>query len=325
MSDIVNLPNNSEGYYRKALNAIQEENFELGISFLEKSYELKSNHLVFCELVQLYQTLLEIEKLERIWLDNYPSFLDKAENETVAIHYGMTVKYILPPGKGLIELYRLKDYFIQNEREIDLLNEFLLEQEQLNELSELTSKIETQEDAEHFIETILSIGNTSFINRLKQLYLLEETTTIFILKAGLKRNDLPHSIKSDMLHYFISRNITTTVDLNWFDQDYTIETNQLRPYHEDKTYAAVISEIDDYCQSENPHLLPEIINFFNNCVMSFYPFIDKAITDPHKWLYLMLNSFGIETDNSFLDFDEDIKMLRFLKTAQKELTLLWGP
>lgn len=320
MTDIVNLPNNSQNYHRKGLNALQENNLTKAIEMFEKSYELEPSPQVFSELIQLYLKSQNEEKLSQIWEKKYPTLFSRVENEPIALLYALSIKHLFDTDTGLIELYKLKDHFLQEGWDSQIVNNLIIEQNQLNDLSQLISKIKDQEDADQLLETMINMKQTPFLARLKQLYQLKDEAAILVLKAVLKRNDLPHFIKSDVLHYFIYQNKTEAVELYWFGDSYALNTADLVAYKEDKTYQAMIKEIENYCQEENPNLLPDILEYFNLIVMTLYPFIEKAIPDTKSWLKLMLNTFGLDSHGDFAESDNEVN--HYLSTAQEEINQL---
>ena len=94
MSDVFEMPNNAESYYRKAQNLIEQKEYLQAADLLEKSYQLQPNFIVFNELVKLYLSFKIKDKLQTLWESYYPNQEDIYVDEELSFLYGLSLPVI---------------------------------------------------------------------------------------------------------------------------------------------------------------------------------------------------------------------------------------
>lgn len=287
MNDIIEFPNNADNYYRKALNELNARHFDRAEILLLKSLELEFATDVFLELVHLYLSLRQKEKLEELWEAYYPNAESRLEYEPIAQHYALSISTIFPLTKALIELYRLRDYFIQQEwNTLPIQSEI----EQLNQhqvLEEALADAIAREQVLSFLDELYAAGAYALLEQLKHLYTLPYEKCAPLYRAILVHSQVEQYIKSDVLHYLITQQIDETLPLIWFDESHELSTGSLRPYHAQTQFLATVRAIQIYCEQQNPHLYDDLIQQLTLQAMCFYPFINEVLHQPDAWITCM--------------------------------------
>ena len=109
MTDITPMPNNAENYYRKASNALENNQFNKAIQYLESSYNLESNPLVFTELVRLYIAFNKQEQLTRLWEQDQFTLDFISQSSELTSLYAQSLPIMSPTSESLNKLYQLRD------------------------------------------------------------------------------------------------------------------------------------------------------------------------------------------------------------------------
>lgn len=315
MSDIHEMPNNDVNYYRKAQNLIEQQRYLEATELLEKSYDIEPNLEVFEELVKLYLSFQLKDPLTNLWEKAYPHTDEIHLSDRLSYLYGVSLPLILDADQALIELYRLKDLSKELGRPIDHLIKgiSLLNEQQLFERTVLKA---TSEDAiEKLIQQLLEQGSLNFLAKVKLLYQMPLSQTEALYKAILIHDKIENYIKNDVLHYFITEQITGDFELNWFGELRSVSIEELQSYKETPAYQANIRVIQDYCEQHNPHFYEDIMQQFTLHAMVFFPFIDTVLTAPNAWLDHFLMQNGLEDKK----IEIDPILSRYYDMANEEL------
>ncbi|MBG9980150.1 hypothetical protein HZY91_03475 [Facklamia sp. DSM 111018] len=319
MSDILNLPNNAENYYRKAQNALENNNFAEAIHLLEQSFALDADPKIFTELARLYLLIQDTDAMQKLWDHNYPHQVDRFQTESLATLYALSLEILKDSSQSLLELYQIKDHFIEQSWSTDQIDLLIHEYKQANEFEQVINKINDETDAKKLIDNILKLGIDKLAIRVKYLYRFANPSAFIVLDSLLKHSDVPHFIKSDILHYYLYQKIDKQVTLYWFSQSYVLNTNQLKEYRSNFIYKEIVNLIQDYTDQNNPNFYTELIQIFNLMVMVFYPFIEKAIPNAQDWFQIFLHYYDLE---EYKNGDPDPTIVKYLETAIEEISQL---
>lgn len=319
MSDIFNLPNNAHNFYRKGRNARDHGDYQEAIACYEKSYALQEELTVLQELVELYLATANKASLEKLWKDTFAQTpLDQQDYQHTLL-YAHSLNALYDCQAALIELYQLKDHFLAEEWDSQPLDQLIEKTHHLKKVQDLVSQATSPQAIDQLIDQFHQGGPLDFLEQIKTLYQLQISQVKPLLIAVLKRADTLHFVKGDILHYLIYQGLEDQVTLHWFGKDYQIDLATLKDYKKDPTYQAVLEEIEDYSQLNNPNLGQELINHFNLLIMVYYPFIDQAIPHPTKWVQLFLYYYDLEDQTPDL---ANSQTATYLEQAFREINLL---
>lgn len=326
MSDIFNLPNNAQNFYRKGQNARDHGDYLQAIDYYEKSYALEEEFLVLRELVELYLMTAQTDTLDQLWarkLSQVP--LDQLGINHILL-YAHSLTYLYESQPALIELYQIKDHFLTVGWDPQPIDRLIQEMLHLKKVQDQVQQATTDQDRHHLIDQFLKGGSLNFLEQMKTLYRLKADQVQALLFQVLKREDVIHFVKGDILHYCIHQGIQGEVVLNWFQKDYPIHLEDLVVYKKDPTYQTILKQVEDYSQVNNPNLSQELINHLNLLIMVYFPFIDQAIPDPNLWVQLFLSYYDLE--DAIMDSAPNTTT-HYLDQAFREVNLLlqdtWTP
>lgn len=322
MSDITPMPNNANNYFRKAMNALQNNDELQGIHLLEESYQLDPQQQIFYELVGLYIKHNLNTKLQQLWSTNNFTLEFIADSPTLSILFAQSLVIIDPNHKSLTELYQLRDLnqdsksLIHINQAIDNIHDILSTQEKLDHLT-------TDDDINDYIQFYLQNNQLELLHKLKLMYLINIDKTIHVLKAIVKNNHIYNFIKNDILHFLISSGYSNTINYSWFNKPYDINMSEMVIYKETKYYQEMMQFIGDYFSKQDPHLETQIIELFNLHCMVLFPFYEKAIHTPSKWLNHTLMVYGLINESIYLKQGPlSEEELQYYDLAQTEITHL---
>lgn len=322
MSDITPMPNNANNYYRKAMNALENNDVAQGIHFLEESYLIDPQELVFKELVNLYLKQQSTSKLKNIWLDRNYALEDLANSSSLTILYAESLLLIDPNSESLNELYQLRD-LIQDSNSLKHINTTIDAISGILSTQKELGKLQSNEAIHSFIDFSLNKGQFYLLSKLKHLYRIDLNKTDRIYLAILNRKDVFNFIKNDILHFLISKQFNKTINYYWFNQSFSIHVSELTAYHSTEYYQKTLELISDFFAKQDPHLETQVTELFNLHCMVLYPFYDKAISEPARWLNHTLMMYNLIGEGEFyqlppLTEDE----LYYYNQAQEEIMIL---
>lgn len=279
------MPNNGENFFRLGMNALQENNIELGLEYLIKSYDLEPIITTFAELITLYIVLNRGEEMDRLWNESGYELEEISHSSILTKLYTKSLPLLTQRKNRTLELYMIRDVQTQTEI-IDFINEILQavrNQEMVqNELSNLN-----EADLNSYISKFTDRKMIEILQQLKDLYHYPTKDFLHFYKALLVTPNLANFIKSDILHHLILNDISGEVDLVWFDQDRQINLATLGPYREDPFFKQSLSHLEERYGREDPHLLTNRQEIFYLFTMILYPFIDEGLEDIDNWLEFM--------------------------------------
>ncbi|XJS11495.1 hypothetical protein ACF3NG_04605 [Aerococcaceae bacterium WGS1372] len=322
MSDITPMPNNATNYYRKAINALQNNDDRKGIHFLEESYQLDPQDQVFYELVNLYIKHNLTSKLKSIWKSKNFSLDTIANSAVLSVLYAQTLINMDTRHESLSELYQLRDLIqdseslLQINQAIDAIQNILSTQKKLDELN-------SDDDIDNFVKFYLQSSQLELLSKLKSLYLFDLDKTLAVYLAILQKDEIYNFIKNDVLHFLISKGYLETINYSWFGKKNTININELKPYNNTEYYRKAIQLITDFFTKQDPHLESQIIELFNLHSMVLYPYYDEAIDDPAKWLNHTLMIYDLISESEYNSVSPlTAEEVTFYHQAQDEISNL---
>ncbi|UUX34322.1 hypothetical protein [Fundicoccus culcitae] len=288
MSDSIELPNNAENFYGKAVAYIQRQRYPEAIDALEKSLSITFTITAFDELVKLYLNLKQYSDLKQLWDRYLPDKEDRIQDETLRFLYGISVPYLFPLDHAIIELYQLRDYTIKQQQTTEHFDQLLNEWQKTKAIRDAMSQTESPNDLAAIYQTLYQDGPLECLVQLKKIYELPIEETEQLLLYLVKQPALENFVKNDILHYLLKIDYHSPLELNWFGQSQVINLASLLAYNQQIFYKQTLDAINDYSQQENPHLRLDIIHHFNLHAMVYYPYIEDIFASPNEWLTLFL-------------------------------------
>ena len=319
MTDITPMPNNAENYYRKASNALENNQFNKAIRYLENSYDLESNPLVFTELVKLYIAFNKQEQLTKLWEQDQFTLDFISQSSELTSLYAQSLPIMSPTSESLNKLYQLRDS-IQSSTATSELNKAITIISDLLKVKQEINALTTEERIEIYAKQLLEKSYFEVLSKLKLVYKTDLDNNLPLLKVLLNDDNLLNFIKNDILHYIIINGESLDLDYTWLNVEKHIQTKQLKPYTSMDFYHKGTRIIEDYFSQTDPHFANQILELFNLHAMVFYPFYDDAISDPQKWLNYTLLQFGLE--NEMIDILTEQEK-EYYQLAQDELAQLF--
>lgn len=323
MSDVFEMPNNAESYYRKAQNLIEQKEYLQAADLLEKSYQLQPNFIVFNELVKLYLSFKIKDKLQTLWESYYPNQEDIYVDEELSFLYGLSLPVIYESQTALLALYQLKEIAHQSGWATEHLIKSINELNDQNLFENSVRKAVDKQTSEQLLDHLLEKGSFYLLSRIKVLYDMPYVDIEMLVRTLLKSDQVLHYIKSDLLHYLINQKIEDTFEYRWFGKDFSFSIPDLKPYREDSTYQKGLWAIQQYCDTHNPHLVNDISQQFTMHVMIYYPFLKEVISSASKWLDIFLVQNGLEEEADTATLDETL--FDYYQLANEELFVLLTP
>lgn len=321
MSDITPMPNNANNYYRKALNALQNNDDSQGMHLLEESYQIEPQIQVFYELVNLYIKHNLNSKLRQIW-DGEFTLESIADSPTLSTLYAQSLIVIDPSHESLTELYQLRDLnqdsksLIQINQAMDRIHDIISIEKKLDHLT-------TEEEVNNFIDFYLQNNQLDLLYKLKSMYRINLDKTIKVFKVFLENDQIYNFIKNDVLHFLITAEYEDIINYSWFSNKKLINVAEMVAYKETDYYQEMIYFIADYFAKQDPHLELQIVELFNLQSMVLYPFYELAIQNPAKWLNHILMVYGLISESKYLkDGPLSDEELQYYELAQIEITQL---
>lgn len=319
MTDITPMPNNAENYYRKAINALENNQFNEAIHYLENSYNLESNPQVFTELVKLYIAFNKQEQLTKLWEQDQFTLDFISQSAELTSLYAQSLPVISPTSESLNKLYQLRD-LIQSSTATTELNKAIATISDLLNVKQEINALTTDERVETYAQQLLEKSYFEVLSKLKLIYQTDLDKNLPLLKALLNDDTLLNFIKNDILHYIIINSESVDIDYTWLNVERHIQTDQLKPYTSTQFYLKGTRIIEDYFSQTDPHFAKQVLELFNLHAMVFYPFYNDAISDPQKWLNYTLLQFGLENDMIDILTEQEKE---YYQLAQDELAQLF--
>lgn len=299
MSDkISSMPNNGENFFRLGMNALQDNDIELGLEYLLKSYDLEPIISTFAELVTLYIAMNRTEELDKLWNESGYDLDEISHSSILTKLYANSLPLLTHRLNRTLELYMMRD--AQSHPEIiDLINEMIQavhSQDKIkNELSSMN-----EEDLKSYISQFTDRTMIEILQQLKDLYHFPTKDLLHFYKGLLTTPDLANFIKSDILHHLLFNDISGEVSLVWFNQHRQVDLIHLVPYREHDFFKDSLAHIEDDYGKEDPHLLSNRQEIFYLFTMILYPFLEEGFQDIDTWLKYMDTGLNL-TDNSYYE------------------------
>lgn len=299
MTKLHELPNNDENYYRKAMNAFQINNYQLGLDYLSKSFDLEQDLDVFKELVDICISLDDKDRLRDLWLNYFPD-PNSFYHETLLVELWLASVSFLYPLQEAINLLtqQLLDWQAKDQEASlmvqPVLSKLLSRQSQLTRIQKLS-----QAQYKDFIIEAYQESPLKLLEILKISYSDPNIQPAFYLTL-LKELDILNFIKSDVLHYLINQGLDQRVLLAWSGQNRQVDLKQLQPYKDMENYREGLKAIQAYFSHHDPHLMGEAIQAYNLHYQVFYPFPDEVLPKQDSWLQAFL-SINFNQDLGLVD------------------------
>lgn len=316
MAKLHELPNNDLNYYRKAMNALQANNYQLGLDYLTKSFELDQNLDIFKELVDICISLGEKDRLKDLWETYFPD-PNRFHHEHLLVELWLASVAFLYPLQEAINLLTQTMLSFQNQG-LDtalsfqpILSHLLSQQTILSTIHKLRG---SQYPA--FITEQNHEGPMRLLETLKITY-TDPTIPFKFYQTILEDKDILNFIKSDILHYLISQECQETINLAWSDQIKTLKIGGLNTYKEMKHYQEGLQAIQNYFSQHDPHLMDDAIQIYNLHYQVFYPYPEKVLPTGDAWLQAFL-ALNFNQNSQKIDSN----LLKTVKQAQEEIQII---
>lgn len=319
MTDITPMPNNAENYYRKAINALENNHFTEGIHLLEKSYKLDEAPHIFTELIKLYITFNQQNDLLRLWRNDRFTLDFISESTQLISLYSQSLPIMSPTSESLNKLYQLRDLNQSSTVTIELNKSIKSITTQL-EIRQKINNLDTEEKFQAYVHHLLSFSHFDLLSELKQIYQTDLNKNLPLLKALLMQENILNFIKNDILHYILNSKENINLELCWLNTRKNINTIELKAYKDTDYYKDGTTVIEDYFAQTDPHFATQVHELFNLHVMIFYPFFEETISNPKDWLRYTLIQFGLENGDDEILNDKEIAVYQM---AQNELNQLF--
>ncbi|MDO4432429.1 MAG: hypothetical protein Q4B80_03820 [Aerococcaceae bacterium] len=286
MSEIVPFPNNSEHFFRKAMNALSNQQFEQGEQLLHKSLEQGYDEAFF-ELVNVYVLFKKKSTLQALWDTYYPAEESRIETEPLLMAYAFSAPVLYDTTQALIMLYRLKDVALTRQWSALSIEHAI---QKLNTLQSFEQKLDQSVQTQHVEQFVTQLNNTSpftLLEHLKHLYTLPYEKGALFYEAVLAHPQITHYIKSDVLHYLLNLSLAQSVTVHWQNDLRTVPLNTLKPYTECAPFIAAVRAIRQHCERNDPHLYDILIQQLTLHTMVFYLDLDAVLAEAQDWLDYM--------------------------------------
>lgn len=319
MSDIPQMPNNAESYYRKALNELSHNNFTKAIHFLEESYQIDNNLEAFEELIKTFIMTNNELKLKQLWDESKFSFNNITTSNKLSMLYAQSLPSISLSEDSLLKLYQLKDknpsHIVHKEvnKAIATVDEALIIFKQLDQNK-------SAHEIDKLVHRLLNYEPFIILEKLKVIYKLPFNLSEPLLLSLLQKDSLLNYIKSDIMHFFLYSHYNKEAEISWFGKKYHVSFDDLKPYNEIPLYQIGIQYINDYMSKENPHLIYELVQLFTLHTMVLYPFVEKTMPAAEQWLKIVNQLPEIILDSDSTEFKHTLK---YIELANDELNNLF--
>lgn len=294
MSDIINLPNNHENFYRKGVQSLEKGDFEKGYDFFQKSLALSFEQEVFLELVHACLIFNKLENLMAVWEQYYPQTDDIFKDESLVKLYVESMDLMIPVDKRLLKFTQLKQQLNQQNFDLNQINEKIERYQNLNLLKLTVEELVSEGTVDQWLTTTLAKGQYHILTQLKELYLLDFSLVQPLYQTILEHPSVFNYLKADIVHYCIFHHIDASFNWYWFSNSKNVSINELVAYHQQSFYQEGLKQIEHYCNKDNPHLEETIKEQFRLQYFGLFPFYDDLALTSHQWIDFLLYSMGLE-------------------------------
>lgn len=315
MTDIVNMPNQGDNYLRKGRNAAENLEYQQAIDYFIKSYNLTKSDEALNEIVAYYLFIDQYDALHAFLTKHNITFEAFLVNKEMATFYIAICELVMDDNTGILNLYRLKN---AAPPEYELTNLIDTAIERIEAKIAIRNRFAKLASEGKYTALLYQISKQKPFDQLKSLaiiYDLDFDLTEQLLIPLLESDDTVSFVKTNILEYFTKKPIDREIQFHWFDQIVPLNLNTLVPQAENKRYQDTLRAIYEQSEQENPHLTNQIIQQFYTQAYSFYPFIEKVISDPNEWYAMYLYMNGLASDD---EVDVNSVLLKYMKKVSQE-------
>ncbi|MGX7168295.1 tetratricopeptide repeat protein [Facklamia hominis] len=317
MSDIINLPNNAQNYYRKGCLALQNNDFTLAKKYLEESYQIENNWPCFHELIQLYLMTQNNQALKKLWQQILKDKDWRSLDKNYLTAYAYSVRSLKSQSEILVQLYQIRDQLQSLGHDPQVLDSLIQQEQQKLELIDTLKNHRSTEDLNQWVQQLCQSPLKKVMSTVTDLYDLIDTLEIdAVFSSMLQNTQLSNFIKSDILHFYLRQDRKDRLELLWFKQAKTVNLKELIPCKQDPLFLDLTKRLNTYCQDNNPNLYDDLYNNLTLILLSFYPFLQQAIPDESLWFDHFLAMNGVEeSPDSLLS----LEVQTYLELANREI------
>ncbi|MGF3072673.1 hypothetical protein ACQV2X_01380 [Facklamia sp. P12945] len=319
MTDLIHMPNKSEYFYRKAMNALEQNDYASASNFLKESYQIEPSLKVFKELISIHIIQNKSQAVKKLWQNFLSDHSIQDLDYELAMLYVHSLPYLFSHQKLLIQLYEIKEYFDQKKWDISLIVKQIEKIKEKEALSKELQLLINTKGLDSKLKQLKELTLYELLKEIKNFYSLDYSLKHPILTALLADKEISQFVKSDILHHYIVRNYQAHLKLTWFEEIKIIDSLSLVPYKEDSTYLQIKALLEDYTVNNNPHIYDGLLEEINLLVMVYYPFIKEKISDPVAWFNSFLSYYHIEKSE---ESDQNERMDEILQQAIDEIKQL---
>ncbi|MHB0809066.1 MAG: tetratricopeptide repeat protein [Facklamia hominis] len=317
ITDIINLPNNAQNYYRKGCLALQNNDFALAKKYLEESYQIENSWPCFHELIQLYLMTQNKQALKNLWQQVLKGKDWRSLEKNYLIAYAYSVRSLKSQSEILVQLYQIRDQLQSLGHDQQVLDSLIQQEQQKLELIDTLKNHRSSEDLNQWVQQLCQSPLKKVMSTVTDLYDLINTLEIDAVFTSMLQNDqLSNFIKSDILHFYLRQDRKDSLKLLWFNQAKTVDLKELIPCKQDPLFLDLSNRLDTYCQDNNPNLYDDLYNNLTLILLSFYPFLQQAIPDEPLWFEHFLAMNGVEESP---DSPLSLEVQTYLELANREI------
>ncbi|MCR8968672.1 hypothetical protein [Facklamia sp. 7083-14-GEN3] len=288
------MPNNSENFYRKAMNALEQNDYERATIFLKESYQIEPSPKVFKELISIHIIQNKSQAVKKLWQGFLSEQSIQDLDHELALLYVQSLPYLFSHQELLIQLYEIKEYFGRRNWDVSLIAKQI---ENIKEAEALSKELQLLIDTDELdikVKQLKELTLFELLKEIKTLYNLDYSLKHPVLTALLSDKEISQFVKSDILHHYVFHNYQVHLKLAWFEKIEKIDSQSLVSYKQDSTYLYIKALLESYTDNNNPHIYDRLLEEINLLMMVYYPFIEEKISDPIAWFNGFLSYYHIE-------------------------------
>lgn len=293
MGETIDFPLNNKMFLQKAINSLENENFEEALKYIAKAYEIDQSMWVNYTYTSVLYNLDRPKEALEIAIE---------QKETYLKHERYRLLYTLLLVKN--QLFLEAEVLVQ-----DNLNS--IHSQLQDEWEKIANELRVERD---LVNMEIKISNNRTKSKLKMIgeYSRAEQNEIIRKAHLLDLKDLqevapqlflspytPQLVKNAFLEILVKKGDKSSYTLSWLNQHKEVVPKDLLVFESNR----IVSNIDEFLEDKLQELpsIAEIVKMeFLNDLLLLYPFIDEVITDVDYWLDNYISYFDV---NNILEID----------------------
>ena len=318
MNETINFPKNDQFYINRAVQKMKSGAQEEACLDFEKAYELKQDK----ETNILYATALyqvgNVKKAKEIADNKQMLYIENEELASFYVSLLIETKYFLEAERIIQQEKKSKDL---DQKEKWLLLEDQLEKERILEHAEQIKK------EKGMLAEIKDMGSMSFEHQSSIVKNISNWATnryLNVTRKILMDENVNEMVKTSILEELVTRQVTETVDLNWFHEKKSLAMSHLSSLENNPTVIAAKNEAEEQLGEQDPVLFQILEQEMMLQFLFLYPYIEDVVTNPTKWVELHVQKlFNNSRVNEIID-PQSILMRSWIDKLNQEIEKLMG-